>query len=50
MSVLEFEDYRQMSDYLKAHGRLPTDHEVRVGSRVILPGRVTHVFTKERRA
>jgi hypothetical protein len=44
MSVLEFEDYRQMSDYIKAHGPLPTDQEVTVGSRVILPGRVTNVF------
>ncbi len=39
MSVLEFEDYRQMSDYIKAHGPLPTNHEVRVGSSVIRQGR-----------
>lgn len=43
MSAMTFEDYRQMSDYIKAHGPLPTDQEVRVGSRVILPGRVTNV-------
>jgi hypothetical protein len=39
MSVIAFEDYRQMSDYIKAHGPLPTDKEVRVASRVILPGK-----------
>jgi hypothetical protein len=39
MSVMAFEDYRQMSDYVRAHGPLPTDKEVRVGSRVILPGK-----------
>jgi len=35
---MTFEDYRQMSDYIRAHGPLPTDKEVRVGNRVILPG------------
>jgi hypothetical protein len=39
MTVLTFEDYRQMSDYIKAHGLLPVDKEVRVGSRIILPGK-----------
>ena len=39
MSVMAFEDYRQMSNYIKAHGPLPTDKEVRVASRVILPGK-----------
>jgi hypothetical protein len=41
MSPLVFEDYRQMSDYIRAHGPLPTDKEIRVGSRVILPGPTT---------
>jgi hypothetical protein len=31
------------SDYIRKHGPLPTDKQVRVGSRVILPGRVTNV-------
>jgi hypothetical protein len=35
---MTFEDYRQTSDYIRAHGPLPTDKEVRVGNRVILPG------------
>jgi hypothetical protein len=43
MTVLVFEDYRQMSDYIKVQGPLPTDQEVRVGSRVILHGRATNV-------
>jgi len=46
MSVLEFEDHRQMSDYIKTHGPLPTNQEVRMGGRVILPGRVTNVSTQ----
>ena len=49
MSAMAFEDYRQMSDYIKAHGPLPTDKEVRVGGRVILPGRVTDVSAGEGR-
>ena len=38
---MTFEDYRQMSDYIRAHGPLPTGKEVRVGSRVILSGKPT---------
>jgi hypothetical protein len=41
MTALVFEDYRQMSDYIRAHGPLPTDKEVWVGSRVILSGPIT---------
>lgn len=43
MCTMIFEDYRQMSDYIKAHGPLPTDKEVRVAHRIILPGRVKDV-------
>ena len=41
MSAMTFEDYRQMSDYIKAHGPLPTDQEVRVagvGAVVVMRG------------
>jgi hypothetical protein len=40
MKALIFEYYSQMSDYIRKHGPLPT---VRVGSRLIPPGRVTNV-------
>ena len=34
-----FEDYRALSSaWIKENGPLPTDKEVRVGERVILPG------------
>lgn len=39
MIALAFEDHRQMSDWIRAHGPLPIDREVRVGARTILPGR-----------
>ena len=50
MNALIFEDYWQMSDYIRKHGPLPTDKEVSVGSRVILPGRVTNVSARDRRS
>ncbi len=39
MRPLVFEDYREMSMWIKAHGALPSDSEVKVGKQVILVGR-----------
>jgi hypothetical protein len=39
MTPLVFADYRQLNDYIATTGPLPTSREVRVGTRVILPGR-----------
>jgi len=38
MTPLIFEDHREMSIWIKAHGALPTNLEVRIGERVILGG------------
>jgi hypothetical protein len=38
MNALTFEDYWQMSDYIRKHGPMPTDKQVRVRSRVICLG------------
>ena len=39
MTPLVFADHRQLNDYIATTGPLPRDREVRVGTRVILPGR-----------
>ena len=38
MTPLVFENHRQLNDFIREQGPLPTDREVRLGDRVVLTG------------